>query len=331
MNHLTPIEWDNFLTNFPDSHLLQTSEWGDFKSGYGWKPTRVVSGDSGAQILFRKFPLGYTIAYIPKGPVGEVTPNLMEMIELACEKNNTIVAYIEPDAWEEEFDPTILVSSGFEQSSISIQPRQTITLSLEGSEEIWLDRMKQKTRYNIRLAEKKDITIRQSSDIEIFNQLMKVTGERNEFGIHQEDYYRKVYERFSKREMCQLLVAYHQDKPLAALIMFYKGSRAWYFYGASGNQERNRMPTYLLQFEAMRTAKEKCCNIYDLWGTPDFPEAYLEENFTSKDDGLWSVYRFKRGFGGMVKRSAGVFQKVFKPIPFKLYQLVYQLRKRELA
>lgn len=331
MNHLTPIEWDNFLANFPDCHLLQTSEWGDFKSEYGWMPERVVSGYSGAQILFRKLPFSYTIAYIPKGPIGMITPDLLAMIELACKKNNAIVVYVEPDAWEEEHDPAPLFSSGYELSSISIQPRQTITLSLEGPEEIWLDRMKQKTRYNIRLAEKKDIIIRRSSEIEVFNRLMKTTGERNEFGIHLDEYYRKVYERFSKKNMCQLLVAYYQDNPLAALILFYKGSRAWYFYGASGNKERNRMPAYLLQFEAMRAAKEKGCKLYDLWGVPDYPEAYLEENFTSKNGGLWSVYRFKRGFGGTVKRNAGVFQKILNPIPYQLYQTVYQLRKRELT
>ena len=188
--------------------------------------------------------------------------------------------------------------------------------------------MKQKTRYNIRLAEKKDIIIRQSSDIEIFNQLMKLTGERNEFGIHQDDYYRKAHQRFSQRDMCQLLIAYYQDNPLAALILFYKGSRAWYFYGASGNQERNRMPAYLLQFEAMKTAKEKGCEIYDLWGIPDFQRHILRNISLRKNEGLWSVYRFKRGFGGSIKRSAGVF-KILKPIPYQLYLMAFHLRKRE--
>ena len=331
MNRLTPIDWNDFLTGFPDSHLLQTSEWGDFKSNYGWMPERVISGESGAQILFRQLPLGYTIAYIPKGPVGVITPDLLAMIESACAKNNALVVYIEPDAWEEEFDPAPLFASGYEQSSISIQPRQTATIALDGSEEEWLDRMKQKTRYNIRLAEKKDLIIRRSSEIDIFNQLMKLTGERNEFGIHQDDYYRKAHKLFSQRDMCQLLIAYYQNNPLAALILFYKGNRAWYFYGASGNQERNRMPAYLLQFEAMKTAKEKGCEIYDLWGIPDFPEAYLEEHFTSKNEGLWSVYRFKRGFGGSIKRSAGVFQKILKPIPYQLYLMAFHLRKRELT
>jgi lipid II:glycine glycyltransferase (peptidoglycan interpeptide bridge formation enzyme) len=331
MNYLATVEWDQFLAKFSDSHLLQTSEWGEFKSDYGWMPARVVLGGSGAQILFRNLPLGYTIGYVPKGPLGLINHDLIQLIDQVCVQNNAIVAYIEPDAWEGTFDPASLLALGYQQSSISIQPRQTITISLEGSEEEWLGRMKQKTRYNIRLAEKKDIVIRQSSDIEIFNQLMKATGERNAFGIHQEDYYRNVHERFSQLDMCRLLVAYYQDNPLAALLMFHRGRRAWYFYGASGNLERNRMPAYLLQFEAMRIAKELGCAVYDLWGIPDFPESYLEEKFTTKNDGLWSVYRFKRGFGGVVKRSAGVFQKVFKSTPYRFMEMVYQLRKRELA
>ena len=91
------------------------------------------------------------------------------------------------------------------------------------------------------------------------------------------------------------------------------------------------MPAYLLQFEAMRLAKERGCSIYDMWGIPDFDEEVLEEQFTTRNGGLWSVYRFKRGFGGEMKRSTGVYQKVFRKIPHQLYQLMVKLRKRELA
>jgi peptidoglycan pentaglycine glycine transferase (the first glycine) len=131
--------------------------------------------------------------------------------------------------------------------------------------------------------------------------------------------------------MCELLVAYYHEKPLAALMVFFKGNRAWYFYGASGDQERNRMPAYLLQFEAMRRAKARGCAVYDMWGIPDFAEDELEENFAKRNEGLWSVYRFKRGFGGEIKRSAGVFRKVYRSVPYNIYQMAYKIRKRELA
>jgi lipid II:glycine glycyltransferase (peptidoglycan interpeptide bridge formation enzyme) len=260
-----------------------------------------------------------------------MTTDLLDEIDRVCQENNAIVLYIEPDDWETDFNATPLISKGFEKSQISIQPRRTILVSLAGEEEEWLERMKQKTRYNIRLAEKKDVVIKKTADVAAFNQLMKVTGERNAFGIHNDEYYRNVYGQFSTGDMCELLIAYYQGTPLAGLMVFFRGNRAWYFYGASSDLERNRMPAYLLQFEAMRLAKEHGCSIYDMWGVPDLDEEILEDQFTSRNDGLWSIYRFKRGFGGEMKRSTGVYHKVFRRIPYHLYQIMYKLKKRELA
>ena len=96
-------------------------------------------------------------------------------------------------------------------------------------------------------------------------------------------------------------MAEYEGRPLAGLMVFARGSRSWYFYGASNDEERNRMPTYLLQWEAMRWAKARGCSEYDLWGIPDADEEALEAGFASRSDGLWGVYRFKRGFGGTIK------------------------------
>ncbi len=134
--------------------------------------------------------------------------------------------------------------------------------------------MKQKTRYNIRLAQKKGITIEASNDIEVFIRLMRETGERNQFGIHNADYYRQVHRTFIQDQSCELLIAKFQETPIAALLIFMRGKRAWYFYGASSDEERNRMPTYLLQWEAMRVAAKRGCTEYDLWGIPDHDEEY---------------------------------------------------------
>lgn len=331
MNIVNRAEWDLFLKNYPDAHLLQTSEWGEFKSQFGWEPVRIISGNSGAQILFRRLPFGFTIAYIPKGPVGRYCEELFSKIEKICISRKAIVLFVEPDFWEEELDDSQLVASGLIAGKTTIQPRRTMVLSLDGNKNSWLEGMKQKTRYNIRLAEKKDIHVKKSTDIEIFNKLMKVTGERNVFGIHRDEYYRSVYSHFAAKNECELLIASYNELPLAAIMVFFKGRRAWYFYGASNNIERNRMPTYLLQFEAMHLAKEKGCKEYDLWGVPDFEETYLEEHFLDREDGLWGVYRFKRGFGGDIKRSAGAYQKIFRPTAFYLYQTAYRLRKTKFA
>ena len=96
-------------------------------------------------------------------------------------------------------------------------------------------------------------------------------------------------------------------------MAFRQGSRAWYFYGASNDVERQRMPAYLLQWEAMKWAARHGCSQYDMWGIPDENEDVLEKNFTKRSDGLWGVYRFKRGFGGEVKRTVGMFEKTLNP------------------
>jgi lipid II:glycine glycyltransferase (peptidoglycan interpeptide bridge formation enzyme) len=180
--------------------------------------------------------------------------------------------------------------------------------------------MKQKTRYNIRLAEKKEIVVRPSEDLEAFYRLMQVTGARDGFGVHSQEYFQQAFQLFYGQGMGVLLMAEYDGRPLAGLMAFARGSRAWYFYGASNDEERSRMPTYLLQWEAMRWAKAQGCQEYDLWGVPDADEGELEANFSSRSDGLWGVYRFKRGFGGQLLRSAGAWDRPYLPFVYPLYR-----------
>jgi len=102
-----------------------------------------------------------------------------------------------------------------------------------------------------------------------------------------------------------MLCAFFGGEALAALMVFQRGRRAWYFYGASSDEYRELMPTYLLQWEAMRWARTNGCETYDLWGVPEASEDQLEAEFPHRSDGLWGVYRFKRGFGGDLHRSHG--------------------------
>jgi lipid II:glycine glycyltransferase (peptidoglycan interpeptide bridge formation enzyme) len=182
-----------------------------------------------------------------------------------------------------------------------------------------LARMKPKTRYNLRLAQKKGVTVRAWDDIESFHKMMLVTGGRDGFGVHSLEYYRRAHELFHPKGMCEILVAEYEGKPLAALFVARSGTRAYYLYGASTDEERNRMPAYLLQWEAMKWAKARSCEEYDLWGVPDEDEATLEANFEKRRDGLWGVYRFKRGFGGELKRAAQALDRVYNPLLYRMY------------
>ncbi len=131
MSVLSPLEWDQFLKQHPDAHILQSGQWGEFKSDFGWNPLCVQCGSSGAQILFRKLPFGFSIAYIPKGPIGFLSEELLNEIISQCRKNKAAVIYIEPDCLEGEIGTKIFQSFKFEPSSISIQPRRTILVSLK--------------------------------------------------------------------------------------------------------------------------------------------------------------------------------------------------------
>jgi lipid II:glycine glycyltransferase (peptidoglycan interpeptide bridge formation enzyme) len=342
MPELLAPQWDNYLASFPEAHILQTRAWGDLKTAFGWKSAYITAfekdafpGQLGAQILFRKLPLGLTIAYIGKGPVGSeralADPACMDIfwreVDRLCHKQHAVFLKLEPDQFETEAgsghkpgDMPLVPPPGFRSSPQTIQPRRTLLVDIGGDEEQVLGRMKQKTRYNIRLAAKKGVLVHPSTDLDTFHRLMLVTGERDVFGVHSRDYYQRAFELFHPGGACIVLLAEYQGEPLSALMAFARGKRAWYFYGASGNAHRDRMPTYLLQWEAMRWARVHGCTSYDLWGVPDFNESYLEAHFSERSQGLWGVYRFKRGFGGELMRARGPWDRVYSPALYALYR-----------
>ena len=322
-------DWNKFLLKHPDAHLLQTAEWGSLKSKFGWEVSYVVVGEAGAQVLFRRLPLGYTLAYVPKGPVGVNWEDLWLEVDTLCRSQKAVFLKVEPDIWEGGERCEELRTFGFHPGGHEIQPRRTISVDIRSDDEEILARMKQKTRYNIRLAGKKGVVVEPSPDVETFAQLMGVTGARDQFGVHNLEYYRRAYELFHPSGACELLLAFYEDQPLAGIMVFAHGKRAWYFYGASNNLHRNRMPTYLLQWEAIRWARQMGCTEYDLWGVPDFDEQFLEAQFHQRSDGLWGVYRFKRGVGGELKRSSGAWDKVYIPILYSAYQLLMARRGYE--
>lgn len=332
MQRLTAAEWAEFIQQHPNSHILQTPTWGTLKTAFGWTLHYIQQDDLGAMVLFRRLPLGLSVAYIPRGPVGSGDwADLWPAVDELCREEGTVFLRVEPEIWE-PVEPDFPAANlpGFSETHQTIQPPRTVLVSLEGSEDDLLNAMKSKTRYNIRLAERKDVVVKSSADATAFHHMMLTTGKRDAFDIHSLAYYQKAYELFAEEGKCALLIAYYQEKPLAGLMAFSQGKTAWYFYGASTNAERNRMPTYLLQWEAIRWARNQGCTTYDLWGIPDQPEEALENQFTNRSDGLWGVYRFKRGFGGEVRRTIGAWDKVYRPALYRLYR-IYTRSRREAS
>lgn len=329
---VTRQEWNDFYQQSGTSSLLQHPAWGDLKSGFGWTPQYVIAGKAGAMVLFRTLPLGFTIGYIPRGPIGTDIAPLWDEVHALCRARHAVFLRVEPHDWEDSPEAAALIGSmqGFRPAFATVQPPRTILIPLEGSEEDILKRMNEKTRYNIRLSQRKDLVFRQTTDAKTFHELMIQTGSRDDFGVHSEAYYQKCLDCFLPTGQVRILQAEYNDQPIAAIMLFIQGDRGYYLYGASAAVERNRMPNHLLQWQAIRICREAGCTAYDLWGIPDEPEEVLEAQFQERHDGLWQVYRFKRGFGGEVKRTPGSLDYVYNAPLYSLLK-AYDNRRRKKA
>lgn len=347
MAKVTRKEWSEFFNSYSTGHILQSLRWAEFKSLYGWESERLVtkckSDDNnaliGAQILFRKLFPGIVFAYIPRGPLTSKAElihceQFWSEVNAICKKRHAMFLKVEMDAWHllskaddnyNQMDDKLI--NGFRPGFQTIQPRSTLLIGLEGGDDQILARMKQKTRYNIRLALKKGLVVSQSSDIETFYKLMQTTGERDSFGIHSFDYYENAYKIFHPYDECELFIAEYEQEPIAGLMVFRNGLRTWYFYGASSGIHRERMPNYLLQWSAMKWARSKGCKVYDLWGIPDEDLNTLENEFMKRHDGLWGVYRFKRGFGGILHRDPTSLDKIYEPLTYQMYKVWFRYIK----
>jgi peptidoglycan pentaglycine glycine transferase (the first glycine) len=318
-------EWDHSLGLLPNAHVLQTWDWGDFKSHWGWTAQRLlwVEGDApvaAAQILRRPIPrTPWSFYYVSKGPVLDYTDTalatqILADLENHARQSGALFIKIDPDVprqygesqsnqpleTEGQAMLDLLAERGWRFSPEQIQFRNTVILNLAPELEDLLAGMKNKWRYNIRLAERKGVVVRQGNfeDIATFYKMYAETATRDGFLIRPEAYYRELWQRFLEAGRAEILLALVADEAAAGLILFIFGQTAWYMYGASTGQYRQLMPNHLLQWKTICRAKARGCARYDLWGAPDvFDQA----------DRMWGVYRFKQGFGGQVVQGLGAF------------------------
>ena len=286
------------------------------------------------QILNNGFTARLSILYAPKGPLLDWTNEslrnrVLDDLQTFAKKQGAIFLKMDPDIvlgmgipkGENDFIDnggqavmSELKRRGWRYSSDQIQFKNTILLDLKPSEEEMLASMKQKTRYNIRLAEKKGVLVRVGTqeDLATLYKMYAETSLRDGFVIRDEGYYRTVWEAFmsSEEPTCEPLIAEVEGELVAAIFVFYFAGRAYYVYGMSRNAHREKMPAYLLQWEAMKRAKARGFGMYDLWGAPDvFDES----------DSMWGVYRFKEGLGGKVVRTLGAWDFAPNPFWYKIY------------
>ena len=342
-------EWDRLVQRM-SGQVLQSWAWGEFKSLFGWQPQRLIAGVgdevSAAQVLFRSLPgQVWTTAYMPKGPLldpsrpSSSAEALLSVLHAACRQRRAIFLKVEPH-WEDgEPAHAWLQGHGFAASPQTVQPRRTVLVDLTVDEQVILAQMNPKTRYNVRLALRKGVTVQtgDSHDLPAFYRLLQITGRRDGFGIHTEAYYTQAYRLLAAQGAAALFKAQYQEALLGTLMVFAWGKHAWYMYGASSDEERARMPNHVLQWEAMRWAKARGCETYDLWGIPDVDENAIGPDIAQAEErgalstGLGGLYRFKRGFGGREARYVGAYDFVYNRPLYYLLTTLWDRRRSQVG
>lgn len=326
----TEQEYTEFLESHERCNFQQSLEWGKVKTN--WIKEVVLAEDENHKIIgsicvwIRKMPIFGNMMYSSRGPVCDihdkkVLEQLTEGIKELGKKYNAFVLRIEPDIKkdDQEFRKIVeeigyKIKDDAKDFKDEIQPRFVFRLDIKGkTEDEVLAGCHQKTRYNIRLAKRKGVVVKEGTreDLKDFHKIMIETGSRDGFIIRSLDYFEKMYDELAPKHM-KLLMAYYEDKPISGIIPIMYGNKTWYLYGASSNQHRNLMPNYLLQWEMIRQAIQNKCDIYDFRGV----SGVVDETHPQ-----YGLYRFKKGFGAEFTEFIGEVYWPFKPLTYKLYKI----------
>ncbi len=315
-----PVSHYDVQTDAANASVLQRWAWGAFKERHGWRVARGTGDGFAVQILLKR-RFGVTMGYVPRGPAvdwrdADAVARCFGALDALCKREGVVLALIEPDAMlPADFD---LPQHSLSPSHLSVQPLRTIIVRCDRDDDALLAAMKQKTRYNVRLAAKRGVTVRQGSveDLPAFWSLLQTTATRDAFGVHTLDYYADLLRFFSLPDRGALLCAEYEGEIVAAAILLRGGPNAIYLAGASSDTHREHMPTYALQYAALQWARDAGCTHYDLWGIPptDAPPDAAQGGQQNVRNGLWGVYRFKQGFGGDVVSYPGVFVRHCRPL-----------------
>lgn len=311
--------WDAALHR-EHGDLLQSWRWGEFKRHHGWDVTRIrteaVSGFAMAQVLFhRRGP--FTMAYIPRGPIFSKdladAAAFWEEIDRACTKRRVAFLLIEPDQpisahWTSE-------GQGFSRGPQWFQTARTVKVPLT-TDDMLLAQMRRDTRYNILYAQRHGVTVERvaasPSETETFYRLMQQTAERNQFGVHNLDYYADFLHVFG--DQAALFFARAGGAVTAGLIAARCGPEGRSMYAGSSNGRRIRGDAALLRFEAMRWTRSLGGVRYDLGGIAPLPtkRSALDTRANTASD-LAGVHQFKTGFGGEIVAYPQTIERRYRP------------------
>jgi peptidoglycan pentaglycine glycine transferase (the first glycine) len=310
------VTWNKIVVEHapPFGAFLQSWEWGEFQRTLGFEVKRIQEIVKDKTVLAQaiKYPLPFNSSYwhVPKGPLGDATPKVM--VETLCKKL--------PGGAFLKIEPVAKPRKGAKAKDR--QPSVTTIIDLTQSEAKINDNMKRKTRYNIRLAEKKGVTasIVGLDRFDDLVRLMQQTAERDKFSLHELDRYKKMLE-YLRDDGCKafMAMAFYEDRPLAANIMIDAFGMRTYLHGASSNLYRNVMAPYALHDFLIRDAKAQGLKAYDFWGIAP-PEAGESHPWAG-------ISRFKTGFGGEVVRMPGTLDVSKNFLMYNLYRIAKKIRR----
>jgi lipid II:glycine glycyltransferase (peptidoglycan interpeptide bridge formation enzyme) len=269
------------------------------------------------QFLVYKTPLvPGTLMYCPKGPWlpwddDEALRVFFAGVQQVARRQRAHTVKIEPEVREQQAAVKAqLLALGFRKGRYDLQFKSTMLVNLTPAEDVLLGRMKDKTRYNIRLAGRKGVTVVEENSLaarEAFFRLFQVTAARDGFVLRPWTYYQAMWQQMYDAGRAHLFFAMHEGQRLAGILIYTFGTKYWYMVGASGNEKRNLMPTYLLQWEVMRWAKRNGLTYYDMVAIPN-PDRLNEQ------DPMYGLYRFKVGFGGEPAEFLGCLDLPTRPL-----------------
>lgn len=326
----------------PSGSLLQTPLWARLKSEFGWQAHcfRLEMDGLAAPLLLltRSVGAGVTIGYLPHplsdiapvlgraqaaGAAGNTASRIAELLSALAERLDCRPTLLRADlAQEAELLPADeLRRAGLRRAPVDVQPPSTVIVDLSRDEAALLASMKSKTRYNIRLGERKGVVVRQVGPKRLgqWYELYRETARRDRIVLHSFDYYRRLFElaQDDPQVDLRLLFAEHQRDLLAGIVVATVGRTATYLYGASSTQKRNLMASHVIQWHAMQLSREAGCVAYDLFGIPP-----------AVDPGhpMAGLYRFKTGFGGRIVHRAGCHDLPLRPLRYRAYTTAERLR-----
>ena len=287
-------------------HICQSPEWGEVKTKVGTPAVKV----GGVQFTLHKVPLlPFNVGYCPKVDAEKID---WEELREAGREYRCIFIKIEPN---QPFDHLTIQPL---RPSKPIFATQTILLDLAKSEEELLAQMKQKTRYNVRLAQKKGVVVEERDDpeaLEIFLKLQKQTAKRQGFFLHPDSYYRTVWEVLRPKGMAYLLIAKVENTPVVAWMLLKYQDTLYYPYGGSSTEHRKFMPSNLMMWEAIKLGKRLGCKTFDMWGATD-----------DESDPWYGFTRFKLGYGGELVSFPGAYDLILNPLLYYPFILTDKLR-----